>query len=435
MTITVIGHGYVGLVSACVFADFGNTVYVIGHTEEKIKRLKSGDPIIYEPGLKELLAKNIHCNRIIFTTQYEKAISSSDIVFIAVGTPSKTNGDADLSTVFNVTKKLSPYLKKDFTVVSCKSTVPVGTNKKIEEIVYQYKPKNAEVAVASCPEFLREGTGIYDTLNADRVVIGSDSQKAINFLLKLHKPMNGKRVITNLASAELIKYAANAVLATKISFANLISFYCEKAGADVENVLDAVGMDKRIGRIFMDPGVGYGGACFPKDVKAIISIGKDLGIDPILFDAVEKINFQARFNFFQKILANTKGKKVAIWGLSFKPNTDDIREAPSLFVIQKLLENNFKINVYDPVAENNVKKFYDESKIKYFTDPYKAVEDVSALIILTEWNEFKQIDLEEVKKRMHDLIIFDGRNIYDPETMKSVGFSYYSIGRPPIKKI
>jgi len=435
MTITVIGHGYVGLVSACVFADFGNTVYVVGHTKEKIERLRKGDPIIYEPGLKELLIKNIQAKRIIFITEYEKAISSSNIVFIAVGTPSKPNGDADLSTVFDVAKKLSPHLKKDFTVVSCKSTVPVGTNKKIEGIVNQYKPKNAEVAVASCPEFLREGTGIYDTLNADRVVIGSDSQKAINFLLKLHKPMNGKRVITNLASAELIKYAANAVLATKISFANLISFYCEKAGADVENVLDAVGMDKRIGRIFMDPGVGYGGACFPKDVKAIISIGKDLGIDPILFDAVEKINFQARFNFFQKILANTKGKKVAIWGLSFKPNTDDIREAPSLFIIQKLLENNFKINVYDPVAENNVKKFYDESKIKYFTDPYLAVEDVSALIILTEWNEFKQIDLEEVKKRMHDLIIFDGRNIYDPETMKSAGFSYYSIGRPPIKKI
>ncbi len=435
MTITVIGHGYVGLVSACVFADFGNNVYVIGHTSQKIEKLRNGDPLIYEPGLKELLEKNLLAKRILFTTEYEKAISSSDIVFIAVGTPSKANGDADLGTVFQVAEKLAPHLKKGFTVVSCKSTVPVGTNRKIEGIINQYKPKNAEVAIASCPEFLREGTAIYDTLNADRVVIGSDSHKAINFLLKLHKPMNGKRVITNLASAELIKYASNAVLATKISFANLISFYCEKAGADVENVLDAVGMDKRIGRIFMDPGVGYGGACFPKDVKAIINIGKNLGIDPLLFDAVEKINYEAKLNFAVKIMANTKTKKVAIWGLSFKPNTDDIREAPSLFIIGKLLDMGFKINVYDPVAESNVKKVFDETKIKYFTDPYKAVDEVSALIILTEWNEFKQIDLEEVKKRMKDLIIFDGRNIYDHEMMKSSGFSYYSIGRPPIKNI
>lgn len=435
MTITVIGHGYVGLVSACVFADFGNIVYVIGHTKEKIEKLKSGDPIIYEPGLKELLEKNISAKRILFTTEYEKSISSSDIIFIAVGTPSKPNGDADLSTVFTVAEKLAPHLKKNFTVVSCKSTVPVGTNKKIGEIINQYKSKNAEVAVASCPEFLREGSAIYDTINADRVVIGSDSKKAVELLLKLHKPMNGKRVITNLASAELIKYASNAVLATKISFANLISFYCEKADADVENVLDAVGMDKRIGRIFMDPGVGYGGACFPKDVKAIINIGKHLGIDSLLFDAVEKINYEARLNFVTKILENIKGKKVAIWGLSFKPNTDDIREAPSLFVIQKLLEKNFEINVYDPVAENNVKKVFDENKIKYFTDPYKAVDGVSALIILTEWNEFRQIDLDEIKKKMKDLIIFDGRNIYDPEVIKLTNFSYYSIGRPPIKKI
>lgn len=435
MTITVIGHGYVGLVSACVFADFGNTVYVIGHTKEKIERLKNGDPIIYEPGLKELLEKNISAKRIFFTTEYEKPISSSDIVFIAVGTPSRPNGDADLSTVFTVAEKLAPHLKKSFTVVSCKSTVPVGTNRKIAAIVDQHKPKNAETAVASCPEFLREGTAIYDTLNADRVVIGSDSKKAVELLLKLHKPMNGKRVVTNLASAELIKYASNAVLAMKISFANLISFYCEKAGADVENVLDAVGMDKRIGRIFMDPGVGYGGACFPKDVKAIINIGKNLGIDPVLFDAVEKINHDAKLNFVIKILENIKGKKVAIWGLSFKPNTDDIREAPSLFIIKNLLEKGFEINVYDPVAENNVKKVYDEKTIKYFTDPYQAIDDVSALIILTEWNEFKQIDLDEVKKKMKDLIIFDGRNIYDPEVIKLTDFSYYSIGRPPIKKI
>lgn len=428
MTVTFIGHGYVGLVTACVFADFGNDVFVIGHTKEKIERLKKGDPIIYEPGLKELLEKNLKAKRLHFTLEYKKAIPQSEIVFIAVGTPPKENGEADLTTVFEVAKKIAQYLKNGLTVVACKSTVPVGTNKKIEEIISKNKLKNARLAIASCPEFLREGSAIYDTLNADRVVIGSLSKKAIDLLLKLHQSINGKRVITDLSSAELIKYTSNAMLATKISFANFISFYCEKTGADVENVLDAVGLDKRIGRIFMDPGVGYGGSCLPKDVKALTTIGHALGIDTQFLEVIEKINKKSQQNLITKILNNIPKKNIAIWGLAFKPNTDDVRDAASIYIIRKLLHEGFKISVYDPVALENTKKIFG-NKISYFRNPYDAVAGVSGLVILTEWNEFRETDFKKLKKLMKNHYIFDGRNIYNPGMMRKLDFSYFSVGR------
>lgn len=428
MTIAFIGHGYVGLVTACVFADFGNNVFVIGHTKEKIDRLKKGDPIIYEPGLKELLEKNLKAKRLHFILDYSQAVPQSDIVFIAVGTPPKENGEADLSAILDVTRSIAKHLKKKFTVVSCKSTVPVGTNKKVKIILDKHKPKDAEVAVASCPEFLREGTAIYDTLNADRVVIGSDSKKAVELLTKLHESINGKRIITDLASAELIKYTSNAMLATKISFANLISFFCEKTGADVEQVLDAVGLDKRIGRIFMDPGVGYGGSCLPKDVMALTKIGKSLGIDTGFLESVESINKKSRENLLSKVKKNISGNHIAIWGLSFKPNTDDIRFAPSLYVIETLLKDGFVLSVYDPAAVENIKKLFN-TKLIYCNDPYHAAKNADGLIILTEWNEFKQIDLTKLKKTMKSSVIFDGRNIYDPKLIKSFGFKYYSVGR------
>lgn len=428
MTITFVGHGYVGLVTACVFADFGNDVWVIGHTKDKIERLKNGDPIIYEPGLKELLEKNLKANRIHFTLDYSEAIPLSDIVFIAVGTPPKENGEADLSAVLAVGKDIAEHLKKPFTVISCKSTVPVGTNKKIEEILYKNKQKNVEVAVASCPEFLREGTAIYDTLNADRVVIGSVSKRAVDLLIKVHEPINGKRVITDLSSSELIKYTSNAMLATKISFANLISFFCEKTGADVEQVLNAVGLDKRIGRIFMDPGVGYGGSCLPKDVMALTTIGKKLGVDTQFLESVERINKQSRENLLQKIKKHVSGKRLAVWGLSFKPNTDDMRFAPSLFIIESLLKEGFVLSVYDPAAMENARKKFMGS-ITYCSEPYDAAAKTDALVILTEWNEFKQVDFKKLKKIMKTPLIFDGRNIYAPDTMKKFGFHYYSVGR------
>lgn len=428
MTITIVGHGYVGLVTACVFADFGNKIYVIGHTEEKIKKLKSGDPIIYEPGLKELLQKNLAQKRIVFTTSYTPAISESEIVFITVGTPPKETGEADLTAVIEVARNIGKNLKSKFTVVSCKSTVPVGTNKKIGVIINKHKSKQSDFAVASCPEFLREGTGISDTINSDRVVIGSDNRRAIEKLVELHKPINGKRVVTNLASAEMIKYASNVFLANKISFANLISFYCEKTGANVDEVLTGVGIDERIGKKFLNPGLGYGGSCLPKDVKAFLDIGKRSLIDVQLLTAIENINIRAQENFLEKILKNSPGKKVAVWGLSFKPNTDDIRFAPSVFIIKKLLEQGFQINVYDQEATNNIKKIFTD-KISYSKDPYHAVNKVDALIVVTEWNEFKQIDLNKVKKLMKNPTIFDGRNIYDPSDLKKLGFKYYSIGR------
>jgi len=431
MTITFIGHGYVGLVTACVFADFGNQVYVIGHTPEKIQRLKNGDPLIYEPGLKELLEKNLKANRLHFTLEYQEAISKSDIIFIAVGTPPKPNGEADLSQVSTVAENIAPYLKNELTIVSCKSTVPVGTNKEIEKVLIQKKPKNAKIAVASCPEFLREGTAISDTINADRVVIGSLSKEAVSMLLKLHEPVAGKRVITDLASAELIKYTANAMLANKISFANLISFYCEQTGADVENVLDAVGLDKRIGRIFMDPGVGYGGSCFPKDVRALINTGKHLQIDTSMLDAVETINAQTRTNFLDKFYKNVDGKNIAIWGLSFKPNTDDIRFAASIDIIKALLQKNYLVSVFDPVAMDNIKKIF-QGKITYADSAYNAVKNADALLILTEWNEFRQIDLRKVKNLMKTPLIFDGRNIYKPEAIKDLRFTYHSTGRQSV---
>lgn len=428
MIITVIGHGYVGLTSACVFADLGNTVYVIGRSKEKIKQLQNGNPLIYEPGLKELLQKNIEGRRLIFTTSYQESLPQSHIVFIAVGTPPKEDGEADLSSVFTVAENIGKNLKKGYTLISCKSTVPVGTNRKIHELVRKIKPQNATVDVASCPEFLREGSALQDAFNPDRIVIGARDKKAVDLLLKLHQPINGKRVIVSLESAELIKYTANAILATKISFANLISFLCEKTGADVEEVLDGVGMDNRIGRAFLYPGVGYGGSCFPKDVKALIKTGESLAIDMSLLESVEKINQKAKERFLQKILTNAPHKNIGIWGLSFKPNTDDVRDAPSIFIIAELLRRGFKIQVYDPEAINNVKKIFSD-KIQYRQSPYDATKEVSLLAIVTEWNEFKQINLLRVKKLMKSHVIIDGRNLYDPKNMLELGFTYIATGK------
>jgi len=428
MTITVIGHGYVGLVTACVFADLGNTVYVIGRNEEKIKRLQKGDPIIYEPGLKEILQKNLKQKRIFFTTLYKKAIPVSEVVFIAVGTPTKNNGEADLSSIFSVTEKIAQHLKYNYGVVLCKSTVPVGTNRRIYNIIKKTKPKNVKFDIASCPEFLREGSALQDSFRPDRIVIGADSKKAIDLLLQLHQPLDGKRVIVSLESAELIKYVSNSLLATKVSFANLVSFLCEKTGADVEEVLDGVGLDRRIGRTFLYPGVGYGGSCFPKDVKALTKIGQDLNIDMGLLRAVEQINQRAKENILTKILTYAPNKNIGIWGLSFKPNTDDIREAPSIFIINRLLNQGFSIKVYDPEAIKNIKEIFAD-KIQYCQNPYEAVKGISTLLILTEWNEFKQVDLFKIKKIIGKGTVIDGRNIYDPKNMIKLGFKYISVGR------
>lgn len=431
MTITFIGHGYVGLVTACVFADFGNKVWVIGRTPEKLDKLKNGDPIIYEPGLQELLRENLEKGRLHFTDDFTQAIPESEVVFIAVGTPPGKSGEADLSSVYAVAEDIGKNLKEGYTVVSCKSTVPVGTNLEVKKILNKVKSEKSAIDVASCPEFLREGTGINDTLYPDRIVVGAENQRAADLVLDVHKPLPGKRVVTDLASAELIKYASNSMLATKISFANLISFYCDKTGADVEQVLDAVGLDKRIGRSFLYPGLGYGGSCFPKDVQALINTGDSIGIDTTLLRSVETINEDAAKNFIHKIEEHVKGKKIALWGLSFKPDTDDIRFAPSIKVIDHLVKNGYDVHVYDAEAMDHIKNRFGND-ITYYTDQYEAVKNADGLCIITEWNEFKQANLGKVKSLMNSPVIFDGRNIYQPEKMKEQGFIYISVGRQPV---
>lgn len=430
MTIAVIGHGYVGLVSAAVFADLGNTVWVVGRTPEKIARLKQGITPFFEPGLEEMVKHNVGASRLLFTLDYAQSISQSSIIFICVGTPSLKNGEADLSQVFNVAQKIGTHIKK-YCVVVTKSTVPVGTNRKVAEIVKKYLRGKIAVDIASCPEFLREGSALTDSLNPDRIVIGADSHNAKKLLLDLHKPIDGQRVVTTIESAEMIKYASNALLSTKISFANAMSFICDAVGADVEVVLTGVGLDKRIGRTFLYPGVGFGGSCFPKDVKALIAIAKQHGFDFKLLKEVCDINQEAKRRYVAKIvksMGNLKGKIFAVWGLAFKPNTDDMREAPSIDIINTLLKKGGIIRAFDPVAMLNAAKILPS--IAYVTSPKEAAQDADAILLLTEWNEFKQLDFKEIKSVMKPkAYIFDGRNIYDRQKLEEAGFIYKGVGR------
>lgn len=430
MTITFVGHGYVGLVTASVFADLGNTVWVIGHTYEKIKNLSKGILPIYEPGLEEIVKRNIKSDRLIFTLDYKKAIPSSDIVFITVSTPPKENGEADLRTVFDVARKIAQNLD-GYTAVVTKSTVPVGTSRKLKEIVAQGKDNKSEFDIASIPEFLREGQAISDTLHPDRIVIGTESEKARKLLIELHKPIDGQLVLTNIETAEMIKYAANSFLATKISFANAIAHVSELTGADGIKVLEAVGLDKRVGDQFLSAGAGYGGSCFPKDVKAFIAIANQYGYDFKLLKEVEAINHSAVMGVVKKTKMLLKdgfaNKKAGILGLSFKPNTDDMRDAPSIAVINHLQELGLHIKAYDPVAMGNAKKIL--TNVEFCVDSYSAAKDCDILIIMTEWNEFRQLDLEKIKNLMKRPVILDGRNIYDKEKIKDLGFTYVGVGQ------
>lgn len=430
MTITIIGHGYVGLITAVVFADLGNTVWVVGRTPEKIEKLKKGISPFYEPGLEEMLKHNISAGRLHFTLSYEDAVRPSKIIFICVGTPSKTNGEADLSSVFSAAKEIGKVLK-GYAIIVTKSTVPVGTNRKVAKIIKGAAPKKLHFDIASCPEFLREGSAISDTLNPDRIVIGAESTPARDLLLDLHKPIDGERVVTTIETAEMIKYASNSLLATKISFANAMSFICERVEADVEMVLAGVGLDKRLGRPFLYPGVGFGGSCFPKDVKALIAIAKENNYDFTLLRAVAAINQEARSRFVDKVvstLSPVAGKTLAVWGLAFKPNTDDMREAPSVDIIGKLRKEGALIKAFDPVAMENAARILPE--VTYCKSPKEAASRADALLVLTEWNEFKQIDLGEIAAVMGKPYLFDGRNIYDPVKAKEAGFYYNGVGRP-----
>ncbi len=431
MTIAFIGHGYVGLVTASVFADLGNTVWVVGHTKSKIDRLKKGIAPFYEPGLEELVKRNVAAGRLLFTLDYKEAVVSSEIIFICVGTPPKENGEADLTMVFAAAESIGKNLV-GYKVVVTKSTVPPGTNKKIAEIIEHSKPEGASFAMCSVPEFLREGTAIADTLHPDRVVIGTTSQRAEDMLLELHKSIDGKTILCNVETAELIKYASNSLLATKISFANAIAFLSESVGADAEKVLEGVGLDKRLGRSFLYSGVGYGGSCFPKDVRALIAIAREHDYNFSILKAVDEVNRDALIRFIEKITRhfheNVKGKTFAVLGLSFKPDTDDMRAAPSIGIITALMKLGATIRAYDPVAIENAKTVLPDG-VLYAKDAYAAVDGADAVVIITEWNEFRQLDLVKLAKGLKERVIFDGRNVYEPSKVKSLGFMYYGVGR------
>ena len=429
MRICMVGTGYVGLVTGTCFADLGNNVICVDNDVAKINTLKSGGVPIYEPGLEEMLERNVSKNRLSFTTVLEEGVESSEVIFIAVGTPPLENGDADLSFVENVAKGIAQAMKT-YKIIVEKSTVPVETGEWVERTVKINNKHKVEFDVVSNPEFLREGQAINDFMHPDRIVIGVESRRAKEILTNLYKPLNAPIVVTNIKSAELIKHACNAFLANKISFINAISRICDKVGADVKEVADGMGLDKRIGASFLNAGVGYGGSCFPKDVDAFIKISEKLGYDFALLKAVKNINEEQKDFILKKlkdVLWILKDKTIGVLGLSFKPNTDDIRNAPSLDLINALQTEGAKIKVYDPQAMEKAKGILRQ--VRFCQDPYEVCRGSDCLLIVTEWDEFKELDFAKVKKLLKRPFIVDGRNIYEPQKLKKQGFTYISIGR------
>jgi len=429
MKVCIIGTGYVGLVTGATLAELGNQVICVDNNEEKVAMLNRDEIPIYEPGLKEIVRSARQAGRISFITSIADGVKASDIIFIAVSTPPKADGSADLSMVAAVAREVAENLN-GYKVVVDKSTVPVKTGEKVAETIKIYSKGEGEFDVVSNPEFLREGSAIWDTFHPDRIVIGTSSQRAADMLIELYKPLDAPVIVTDINSAEIIKHAANSFLATKISFANALVHICEASGANVEEVTKGVGLDKRVGSRFLNAGVGYGGSCFPKDVSAFISIAEELGYDFKLLKEVERINEAQADYFFNKIKETIwilKDKTVAILGLAFKPNTDDMRNAPAEKIIARLLAEGARIKVFDPKSMEKAKEILTD--VEYCENPYQAAEGAEALVIITEWNEFKEMDLGRIKDLLHQPIIIDGRNIYDPEKMAELGFIYKSVGR------
>lgn len=431
MNLCVIGTGYVGLVTGAVFADLGNAVICSDKDASKIEALEAGRMPIYEPGLEEMVARNVGDGRLSFSKDIAGAVQRSDVVFIAVGTPLGSDGYADLAAVEAVARIIAANLTR-YKVIVNKSTVPVGTGDLVRRMIERNKASDAGFDVVSNPEFLREGTAISDTLYADRIVIGAASEEAAQKVAELYAPLERPIIITDVPSAEMIKYASNAFLAAKVSFINAIANICEAAGADVIQVAEGMGCDKRIGRDFLNPGLGYGGSCLGKDTKCLVQTARRFGYDFDLLKAVIRINADQPKRFVARIreaLGTLDGKTVGVLGLSFKPNTDDLRDAKSLEIIAELVEANARVKAYDPVAVENTRRIFPQ--IEYCGSAYVAAEGAHALAIVTEWNEFKFLDMARVKETMAAPIILDGRNIYDPERMRRLGFQYYGIGRPP----
>ena len=428
MDIAVVGTGYVGLVAGTCFADIGHKVFCVDIDKRKIDMLNDGKCPIYEPGLEPLIEKNVKAKRLFFTTDIRKAINETKVIFIAVGTPPKPNGDADLSFVENVAKTVAETATEPKIIVE-KSTVPVETGERIAAVLKLYNPHDIAFEVVSNPEFLREGSAVEDFLKPDRLVVGTNSEHAKKAMAEIYAPLNAKILFTDVKSAEIIKHASNSFLATKISFINAISNICENTGADVRLVAEGMGLDARIGKSFLSAGIGYGGFCFPKDVEAFIRIAEKKGYDFRLLREVQEINHHQKMVFVKKIeeqLWNLNGKKICVLGLAFKPNTDDMRFAPSIDIIKKLQEEGAKISVFDPVSMDRAK---DELKgIEYCDNAYAAAKDAEALLILTEWKEFLELDFKKIRASMKTPFLFDGRNCLDAGKMRSLGFKYFGIG-------
>ena len=427
--ICVVGVGYVGLVTSACFADLGNNIIALDINEKRIEGLKNNIMPIYEPGLDELVKRNVKAGRLNFTTSYKEALEGAEFVFIAVGTPSAVNGEADLQYVAAAASSIAENMTNSLVVIN-KSTVPVGTGDWVADIITRTQPKPIPFSVVSCPEFLREGAAISDFMQPHRTVLGSLDREAAEKVAQLHLPLRAPIVITDLRTAEMIKYASNAFLATKISFINEIANICDVLGADVKEVAAGMGYDKRIGPSFLDAGLGWGGSCFPKDVKALAFMAAEKGRHPQLLNAVMDINADRRVQAvknMEKMLGGLKGKTIGLLGLAFKPNTDDMRDAPATDIAQGLLAGGASVRGYDPISMDVAREVLPA--VELMDDPYSMAKDCDALMVVTEWNEFKNLDLERIRSLLKQPVILDGRNIYNPEHMHALGFTYQGIGR------
>uniref|UniRef100_A0A831TEB5 UDP-glucose 6-dehydrogenase n=1 Tax=Thermorudis peleae TaxID=1382356 RepID=A0A831TEB5_9BACT len=427
--ISIIGMGYVGLVYGAAFADLGNQVYGVDIDTDKVAKLQRGVVPIYEPGLDELIRRNREAGRLRFTTDYAEAVPASEFVFICVGTPSTFDGDADMRAVRSAAEMIGRNLR-GYTIVVNKSTMPIGSGDLVTQLIAEVKPAEATFAVVSNPEFLREGSAVYDVFHPSRIVLGADDREAAETVAELYRVLNAPILITDRRSAEMIKYASNAILATRISFINEIAQICEQLGADIKVVAQGMGYDPRIGPHFLEAGIGFGGSCFPKDVRALAYMAEEAGCHPQLLHTVLEINQDQRRRFVRKLqdlLGSLHGRPIALWGLSFKQDTDDIRESPAIDVLRLLVQRGAEVTAYDPVAMPHAAALVPEAR--YAPDPYSAVEGADALLIATPWNEFKQADLSRVKELMRTPILLDGRNIYEPADVRALGFVYVGVGR------
>jgi len=435
MDISIISSGYVGLVTGACFADVGHHVICVDNDSGKVKQLKAGEIPIYEPGLEEIVHRNVSAQRLHFTGNIQEAVERSQIIFIAVPTPPLPDGDVDLSFVEKVAREIAGVLT-DYRVIVDKSTVPVKTGEKVAESIKRYNRHGAKFDVVSNPEFLREGCAVADLMHPDRIVIGAQSEQAIDLMKKVYEPFMAPILVTDVSSAELIKHCANSFLALKISYINAVSAICEASGADVEKVADGIGMDHRIGRDFLNAGIGYGGSCFPKDIAAFIAISEQLGRPFTLLKEVQRINEGQKARFLKTIretLWVLREKRIAVWGLTFKPDTDDLRSSVAIEVVEQLLREGAQVVAYDPKAMQKARSIKAIADAEFASSALEAVTDAEALIIATDWNEFANVDLAVLKDKMRTPIVFDGRNLLDPETMRQFGFNYYSIGRAGVR--